>query len=225
MVKGENIYKTYGNVEILKGINIEIKEKEVISIVGASGAGKTTLLQILGTLDEMSEPIGSLEIAGQDVSKLSAKKLAKFRNERIGFVFQFHQLLPEFTALENVCIPAFIKKTDKISAVKRAKELLDFLGLSERLNSKPGKLSGGETQRVAVARSLINDPSVVLADEPTGNLDSKSTSILYNLFLKLRDEFGKTFVVVTHDVPFSKLTDRKVIMKDGKIIRRESYHE
>ncbi|RLJ69100.1 lipoprotein-releasing system ATP-binding protein [Lacinutrix venerupis] len=218
MIKAENIHKYYDELHVLKGVNVHIKKGEVVSIVGASGAGKTTLLQILGTLDGISKTEkASLIINGENISALSEKKLAKFRNENIGFIFQFHQLLPEFTALENVCIPAFIKKTPKAEATKRAKELLDFLGLENRYNHKPNELSGGEQQRVAVARALINNPSLIFADEPSGNLDSESAENLHSLFFKLRDEFGQTFVIVTHNEELANLADRKLVMVDGTI--------
>ena len=219
MIKATNIKKNYGNLHVLKGVDLEVKKGEVVSIVGASGAGKTTLLQILGTLDSPSNKAeSSLFINGIDVTQLSEKNLARFRNEHIGFIFQFHQLLPEFTALENVCIPAFIKNTPREEAEKRAKELLDFLGLSDRYDHKPSALSGGEQQRVAVARSLMNSPSVVLADEPSGNLDSESADNLHKLFFKLRDEFGQTFVLVTHNMELANMADRKLTMVDGMIV-------
>ncbi|WP_299886517.1 ABC transporter ATP-binding protein [uncultured Lacinutrix sp.] len=219
MIKAENIHKYYDDLHVLKGVNVHIKKGEVVSIVGASGAGKTTLLQILGTLDVISKKNNSsLVINEQNIGSLSEKGLAKFRNEHIGFIFQFHQLLPEFTAIENVCIPAFIKKTPKAEATKRAKELLDFLGLSHRYDHKPNELSGGEQQRVAVARALINNPSLIFADEPSGNLDSESAENLHNLFFKLRDEFGQTFVIVTHNEELANLADRKLTMVDGKIL-------
>lgn len=226
MIKARNIQKQYGNLAVLKGVDLHIQKGEIVSIVGASGAGKTTLLQILGTLDSQSNKRdSSLEINGISVSNLSDKDLAKFRNEHIGFIFQFHQLLPEFTALENVCIPAFIKKTPKDNAELRAKELLDFLGLSERYHHKPSALSGGEQQRVAVARALINNPSVVFADEPSGNLDSDSADNLHQLFFELRDEFGQTFVIVTHNELLADLADRKLTMVDGLIVNNESRKE
>ncbi|MBS9463637.1 ABC transporter ATP-binding protein [Flagellimonas sp. 389] len=219
MIKASNIKKRYGELQVLKGVDLEIKQGEVVSIVGASGAGKTTLLQILGTLDSPSnKKDSSLFINTKDVTQLNDKNLARFRNEHIGFIFQFHQLLPEFTALENVCIPAFIKKTSKTEAEKRAKELLDFLGLTDRYHHKPNALSGGEQQRVAVARSLINNPSVILADEPSGNLDSESADNLHQLFFKLRDEFGQTFVLVTHNSELANMADRKLTMVDGLIV-------
>ncbi|MGW9686157.1 ABC transporter ATP-binding protein [Flagellimonas sp. 2504JD1-5] len=219
MIKAVNIQKSYGQLQVLKGVDLEIQKQEVVSIVGASGAGKTTLLQILGTLDAPSNPKDcSLAVNDIDVLKLKDKPLARFRNEHIGFIFQFHQLLPEFTALENVCIPAFIKKTQKAEAERRAKELLDFLGLKNRYDHKPNALSGGEQQRVAVARSLINNPSVILADEPSGNLDSESADNLHQLFFKLRDEFGQTFVLVTHNSELANMADRKLTMVDGQIV-------
>ena len=219
MIKAVNIQKNYGKLQVLKGVDLEIQKKEVVSIVGASGAGKTTLLQILGTLDAPSNPSDcSLLVNDINVMQLKDKTLARFRNEHIGFIFQFHQLLPEFTALENVCIPAFIKKTSKVDAEKRAKELLDFLGLKNRYDHKPNALSGGEQQRVAVARSLINNPSVILADEPSGNLDSESADNLHKLFFQLRDEFGQTFVLVTHNMELANMADRKLTMVDGQIV-------
>lgn len=218
MIKASNIQKFYGNLEVLKGVAIEIEKGEVVAIVGASGAGKTTLLQILGTLDIPSNKIdSSITINNIAINSLTDKDLAKFRNEHIGFIFQFHQLLPEFTALENVCLPAFIKKTAKSEAEKRAKELLNFLGLSERMHHKPNELSGGEQQRVAVARSLINNPSVIFADEPSGNLDSESADNLHQLFFDLRKEFGQTFVIVTHNEELANMADRKLVMVDGLI--------
>ena len=222
MIRASNIQKFYGDLQVLKGVDLHIKKEEVISIVGASGAGKTTLLQILGTLDVQSNPKDSeLLINGIDVTRLSEKQLAKFRNEHIGFIFQFHQLLPEFTALENVCIPAFIKKTSKAQAEKRAKELLDFLGLTKRYGHKPNELSGGEQQRVAVARALINEPSIVFADEPSGNLDSESADNLHKLFFDLRDQFAQTFVIVTHNQELADMADRKLTMVDGLIVNKE----
>lgn len=218
MIKANNIHKYYDDLHVLKGVNVHIKKGEIVSIVGASGAGKTTLLHILGTLDRISKTNNAtLVINEEDISSLSEKQMAKFRNEHIGFIFQFHQLLPEFTALENVCIPAYIKKTPKAEAIKRAKELLNFLGLSHRYNHKPNELSGGEQQRVAVARALINNPSIIYADEPSGNLDSESAENLHNLFFKLRDQFGQTFVIVTHNEELADLADRKLVMVDGKM--------
>lgn len=219
MIKAENIHKYYDGLHVLKGVNLHIKKGEIVSIVGASGAGKTTLLQILGTLDKASsKEIPSLVMNAKSITDLRDKDLAKFRNEHIGFIFQFHQLLPEFTALENVCIPAFIKGTPKFETENKAKELLDFLGLSHRYDHKPNELSGGEQQRVAVARALINSPELIFADEPSGNLDSESAENLHNLFFKLRDEFGQTFVIVTHNEELADMADRKLVMVDGKII-------
>lgn len=218
MIQASNIQKKYGNLEVLKGVNISIEKGEVVAIIGASGAGKTTLLQILGTLDTPSNKKEStIQINGINTNTLTDKTLAKFRNEHIGFIFQFHQLLPEFTAIENVCLPAFIKGTSKNEAEKKAKELLDFLGLKERIHHKPNELSGGEQQRVAVARSLINNPSVIFADEPSGNLDSESADNLHQLFFELRKEFNQTFVIVTHNEELANMTDRKLIMVDGNI--------
>lgn len=218
MIQASNIHKYYDDLHVLKGINLDVKKSEIISIVGASGAGKTTLLQILGTLDHPSKAKNSsLIINTIDVKALNEKELAKFRNENLGFIFQFHQLLPEFTAIENVCIPAFIKGTSEKNAIEKAKTLLDFLGLSHRLNHKPNELSGGEQQRVAVARALINDPLVVLADEPSGNLDSTSAEQLHQLFFKLRDTFGYTFVLVTHNKELAKMADRKITITDGQV--------
>ena len=219
MIKAENLHKYYDELHVLKGVDLHIKKGEIVSIVGASGAGKTTLLQILGTLDTSEKNEGTLHINNVNVKTLKRKELAKFRNENLGFIFQFHQLLPEFTALENVCIPAFIKKTPKTEAEKRAKKLLSFLGLSDRINHKPNELSGGEQQRVAVARALINNPAIILADEPSGNLDTESAENLHNLFFKLRDEFGQTFVIVTHNEELAEMADRKLEMQDGKILR------
>ncbi|WP_047415222.1 ABC transporter ATP-binding protein [Cellulophaga sp. Hel_I_12] len=219
MIEAKNIEKFYGDLKVLKGVDLHIKQGEVVSIVGPSGAGKTTLLQILGTLDQQSNKKESqLFIKDTDVTLLSDKDIAKFRNEHIGFIFQFHQLLPEFSALENVCIPAFIKKTSKTEAEKRAKELLDFLGLSHRYHHKPSELSGGEQQRVAVARALVNNPAVIFADEPSGNLDTESADNLHQLFFKLRDEFGQTFVIVTHNEELADMADRKLTMVDGRMI-------
>jgi len=218
MIEAKNIHKYYDELHVLKGVDLHIKKSEIVSIVGASGAGKTTLLQILGTLDTFKDTKSSLQINGVDIGSLSGKKMAKFRNENLGFIFQFHQLLPEFTALENVCIPAFIKNTPKSEAIQRAKELLSFLGLSHREDHKPNELSGGEQQRVAVARALINNPAIILADEPSGNLDTESAENLHNLFFKLRDEFGQTFVIVTHNEELANMADRKLVMQDGIII-------
>ncbi|MEZ4802681.1 MAG: ABC transporter ATP-binding protein [Gelidibacter sp.] len=219
MIKAANIHKYYNELHVLKGVDLHIAKSEIVSIVGASGAGKTTLLQILGTLDRAaSKDASELIINDVNLNSLNDKALAKFRNEHIGFIFQFHQLLPEFTALENVCIPAFIKKTSKTDAEKRAKELLDFLGLKDRYHHKPNELSGGEQQRVAVARALVNNPDLIFADEPSGNLDSESAENLHNLFFKLRDEFGQTFVIVTHNEELANMADRKLVMVDGKIV-------
>lgn len=222
MIKASNIHKYYGELEVLKGVDLHIKKGEIVSIVGASGAGKTTLLQILGTLDVQSNRKDStLLINTIETTNLNDKDLAKFRNEHIGFIFQFHQLLPEFTAIENVCLPAFIKKTPKAKAETRAKELLDFLGLSHRYDHKPAELSGGEQQRVAVARALINNPSIIFADEPSGNLDSESADNLHKLFFELREKFGQTFVIVTHNAELAEMADRKLTMVDGKIVDKE----
>ncbi|MCD2259000.1 ABC transporter ATP-binding protein [Psychroserpens luteolus] len=219
MIKAKNIHKYYGDLHVLKGVDLDINKGEVVSIVGASGAGKTTLLQIIGTLDQISTNNSSeLVINNVSIPQLADKALAKFRNEHIGFIFQFHQLLPEFTALENVCIPAFIFGKSQHEAETRAKELLDFLGLSHRYDHKPNELSGGEQQRVAVARALVNNPSLIFADEPSGNLDSESAENLHNLFFKLRDEFGQTFVIVTHNEELANMADRKLTMVDGKIV-------
>jgi len=218
MIVANNLHKYYDTLHVLKGVDLHITKGEIVSIVGASGAGKTTLLQILGTLDSFEGLDGSLIIKNIDIASLNRKELAKFRNENLGFIFQFHQLLPEFTALENVCIPAFIKNTPKAEAEKKAKELLAFLGLSHRETHKPNELSGGEQQRVAVARALINNPSIILADEPSGNLDTESAENLHNLFFKLRDEFGQTFVIVTHNTDLAAMADRKLVMQDGKIV-------
>ncbi|PIA82090.1 lipoprotein ABC transporter ATP-binding protein [Gaetbulibacter sp. 4G1] len=219
MIKANNVHKYFNDLHVLKGVNIHVKKGEVVSIVGASGAGKTTLLQLLGTLDRASSKEDfNITINSTNINTLNDKTLAKFRNEHIGFIFQFHQLLPEFTALENVCLPAFIKGTKKSDAEKRAKELLDFLGLSHRYDHKPNELSGGEQQRVAVARALINNPDLIFADEPSGNLDSESAETLHSLFFKLREEFGQTFVIVTHNEELANLADRKLTMVDGKIV-------
>ncbi|WP_159023148.1 ABC transporter ATP-binding protein [Formosa sp. L2A11] len=218
MIQAKNIHKYYDDFHVLKGVNLHIKKGEIVSIVGASGAGKTTLLQILGTLDSPSKKEDcELVINGVNIQNLKEKGLAKFRNEHIGFIFQFHQLLPEFTALENVCIPAYIKGVKTSEAEPRAKELLDFLGLSHRHNHKPNELSGGEQQRVAVARALINNPGLIFADEPSGNLDSESAEQLHSLFFKLREQFGQTFVIVTHNEELANLADRKLVMVDGNI--------
>lgn len=215
MIVTRDITKSYGNLQVLKGITLDIKEGEVVSIVGASGAGKTTLLQIIGTLSKQNS--GTVIINGKDTSSLQGNELARFRNTNIGFVFQFHQLLPEFTAFENVCIPGYIARAQRKKVENRAGELLGFLGLSDRFEHKPGELSGGEQQRVAIARALVNDPAVILADEPSGNLDTENKNELHNLFFRLRDEFGKTLVIVTHDMGLAEMADRKIVMKDGKI--------
>ena len=216
MVATKNIIKSFGDLQVLKGIDLYIDKGEIVSIVGTSGAGKTTLLQIIGTIGRQDS--GSIIINGIDVSLLNAKKISCFRNENIGFVFQFHHLLPEFTALENVCIPAYIAKQSKQKTEKRAMELLDFLKVSNRATHKPNQLSGGEQQRVAVARALINQPAIILADEPSGNLDTKNTEELHSLFFRLRNEFQQTFVIVTHDTKLAELSDRIITLKDGKIV-------
>ncbi|MCK4407900.1 MAG: ABC transporter ATP-binding protein [Bacteroidales bacterium] len=215
MIKAIDIYKSYGNLQVLKGINLEIQKGEIVSIVGASGAGKSTLLHILGTLDKADQ--GIVEINGIAVNQLSEKKLSEFRNKKIGFVFQFHHLLPEFTALENICIPAFIAKESRKNAEKKASELLNILNLTDRAEHKPSELSGGEQQRLAVARALINNPAVVLADEPSGNLDSASSIELHELFFSLRDQLNQTFVIVTHNDELANMADRKLVIKDGVI--------
>jgi lipoprotein-releasing system ATP-binding protein len=219
MIQANNIHKFYDQLQVLKGVDLHIAKGEIVSIVGASGAGKTTLLQILGTLDKpATENHLQLLINGADVLKMNDKLLSKFRNEHLGFIFQFHQLLPEFTALENVCIPAFIAGKKKAETEIEARKLLDYLGLSHRIDHKPSELSGGEQQRVAVARALINKPAVIFADEPSGNLDTASAENLHQLFFQLRDEFGQTFVIVTHNEELANMADRKLIMSDGKII-------
>jgi lipoprotein-releasing system ATP-binding protein len=219
MIKATNIHKYYDDLHVLKGVDLEIKQGEIVSIVGPSGAGKTTLLQILGTLDNASKDSGNVIIKDILVNELTGKELAKFRNEHIGFIFQFHQLLPEFTAIENVCIPAYIRGAEKQEAEIKAKGLLDYLGLTHRYYHKPTELSGGEQQRVAVARALINDPSVILADEPSGNLDTESAEHLHKLFFELREKFGQTFVIVTHNEELANMADRKLEMIDGLIVR------
>lgn len=220
MIKATNLKKTYDNLEVLKGVDLHIKEGEIISIVGASGAGKTTLLQILGTLDKPTiTQDTTLLINGTTILNLKDKELSAFRNLNLGFIFQFHQLLPEFTAIENVCIPAFIANKDKNETETEAKRLLTFLGLEHRISHYPSELSGGEQQRVAVARALINKPKVIFADEPSGNLDTASAENLHQLFFKLREEFGQTFVIVTHNEDLANMADRKLIMKDGQLIK------
>ncbi len=218
MIVAKNLHKYYGALHVLRGVDLSISKGGIVSVVGASGAGKTTLLQIIGTLDSFQSNGASLVINDTDIARLNRRDLAKFRNEHLGFIFQFHQLLPEFTALENVCIPGFIKNTPKAEVEKRAKELLSFLGLSHRESHKPNELSGGEQQRVAVARALINNPAIILADEPSGNLDTESAENLHHLFFKLRDTFGQTFVIVTHNEELAEMADRKLVMQDGKIV-------
>jgi len=217
MIKAKNIYKSFGSLKVLKGIDLHIKKKEIVAIVGPSGAGKTTLLQILGTLDK-PDPKAEITINNYEVLKLKDRKLAHFRNTHVSFIFQFHQLLPEFTALENVCIPGFIANKPKHKVIKEAKEILNYLQLSDRLEHHPNELSGGEQQRVAVARALINKPAIIFADEPTGNLDSASADSLHQLFFDLRDKFGHTFVIVTHNRELAKMADRTLEMKDGIIL-------
>lgn len=216
MIKGINLSKSYGDLQVLQSVDVAIKQGEIVSITGPSGAGKSTLLQLLGTLDAPKG--GSVSYNDIQVSALKPSDMDKFRNENIGFIFQFHHLLPEFTALENVCMPAFIKNVSKKDAAIRATELLDTLGLSDRLHHKPNELSGGEQQRVAVARALMNNPKVIFADEPSGNLDTENANELHHLFLKLRDDYGQTFVIVTHNEELAAMADRVIKMKDGKII-------
>ena len=216
MLRAEGLKKSYGALNVLKGVDIEIRKGEVVSIVGASGAGKSTLLHILGTLDKPDE--GNVQLAGTDVFAQTSKALAEFRNKNLGFVFQFHNLLPEFSALENVMIPGFIARTDEMKVKSRAFKLLESLGLKERAEHKPSELSGGEQQRVAVARALINEPVLIFADEPSGNLDSNNAKELHQLFFKLRDEFGQTFVIVTHNQEFAAMTDRRLEIKDGRMV-------
>lgn len=219
MIYANNIHKYYGDLHVLKGVNLHIAKSEIVSIVGPSGAGKTTLLHILGTLDQPDKKVDSrLAVNGIDIYSQNSKLLSKFRNEQVGFIFQFHQLLPEFTALENICIPAFIKGTSNVEAEKRAFELLEFLNLTARAHHKPAELSGGEQQRIAVARSLINNPAVIYADEPSGNLDSESAENLHKLFFQLREEFHQTFVIVTHNEELANMADRKLTMVDGEIV-------
>ncbi|MFT7612251.1 MAG: lipoprotein-releasing system ATP-binding protein [Parvicellaceae bacterium] len=216
MIETRNIVKSYGSLEVLKGVNFKVNQGEIVAIVGASGAGKTTFLQILGTLDRPNS--GDILFNNENISLLSKQDLAKFRNQHIGFVFQFHNLLPEFTALENVCMPGFIGKRNKTEVIEKATELLTHLGLADRLSHKPSKLSGGEQQRVAVARALINNPDLILADEPSGNLDSQNARDLYDLFKELRNDFKQTFVIVTHNEEFAHLADRTITMKDGIMV-------
>ena len=216
MIQATGIHKSYGSLEVLKGIDLHIAKREIVSIVGASGAGKSTLLHIIGTLDKADR--GQLFIDGTEVSKLNETALAAFRNQKIGFVFQFHHLLPEFTAIENICIPAYIGGMGKKEATERAEKLLEYLNLTGRKTHKPSELSGGEQQRIAVARALINQPAVVLADEPSGNLDSKSAEELHKLFFRLRDEMNQTFVIVTHNPTLAAMSDRTITIKDGKIV-------
>ena len=222
MIQAKNLHKYYDQLHVLKGVDLHIQKGEIVSIVGASGAGKTTLLQILGTLDKPSPSLNAangleLKINGQDILTMNDKTLSKFRNLNLGFIFQFHQLLPEFTALENVCIPAFIANKSKVETEVEAKKLLTYLGLSHRMDHKPNELSGGEQQRVAVARALINKPAIIFADEPSGNLDTASAENLHQLFFKLRDELGQTFVIVTHNEELANMADTKLIMVDGLI--------
>ncbi|MCB0705724.1 MAG: ABC transporter ATP-binding protein [Saprospiraceae bacterium] len=216
MIKATNIHKQYGDLHVLRGVDLQIKKGEVVSIVGKSGAGKSTLLHILGTIDSPNE--GTVWLNETDIFKLKTNKLAAYRNEHIGFVFQFHHLLPEFTALENVCIPAFIGKKSPAYAEKKAMELLDYLGLADRITHKPSQLSGGEQQRVAVARALVNNPEVVFADEPSGNLDSASSKELHQLIFRLRDDFDQTFVIVTHNEELAQMSDRRLEMVDGRLL-------
>jgi len=216
VIRAENLHKHYGKLHVLKGISLEIGKGEVVSIVGASGAGKTTLLQLLGTLDKPGD--GKIFINETDVATLSDKKLSAFRNKNIGFVFQFHHLLPEFTAIENICLPALIAGTSKKEAESKASKLLELLGVTARADHKPGELSGGEQQRVAVARALINSPSVILADEPSGNLDTHNAHELHKLFFDLRQQLNQTFVIVTHNNELANMSDRKIVMQDGKVI-------
>ena len=216
MIKAKNIYKSFGNVNVLKGVDLTIDKGEIACIVGASGAGKSTLLQIIGTLDKADK--GSITIDNQDISSLNQKSLASFRNQKIGFVFQFHHLLPEFTALENICIPAYIAGISKKESIEKAMQLLDYLNLTDRKDHKPSMLSGGEQQRIAVARALINNPAIILADEPSGNLDSQSAHDLHHLFFDLRDKTGQTCIIVTHNPQLAEMADKTITMKDGLIV-------
>ncbi|MBO5848876.1 MAG: ABC transporter ATP-binding protein [Bacteroidales bacterium] len=216
MIKANNIYKSFGNVDVLKGVDLTVNKGEVACIIGASGAGKSTLLQIIGTLEKADK--GQIFIDNQDINKLNSKNLAAFRNKKIGFVFQFHHLLPEFTALENICIPAYIAGISKKEATEKAMQLLDYLNLTDRKDHKPSMLSGGEQQRIAVARALINDPAIILADEPSGNLDSQSAKELHELFFNLRNKTGQTFIIVTHNPQLAEMADRTFTMKDGAIV-------
>jgi len=220
MLKATNIHKSFGSVEVLKGIHLEVKKQEIVSIVGASGAGKSTLLQIMGTIENADK--GTVEIDGVRANELGDKALSEFRNSKIGFVFQFHHLLPEFTALENICIPAYIKGFTRKEAEKRAYELLDFMSLTDRAEHKPSAMSGGEQQRIAIARALINNPAVILADEPSGYLEANASQALHHLFLKLRKEFGQTFIIVTHNKELANLADRKVEIIDGVISKENN---
>ena len=215
MIRAQNIHKAYGKVQVLKGVDLEISKGEIVSIVGASGSGKSTLLQILGTIEKFDQ--GRVMIEEVDVSVLNDKKLSEFRNQKIGFVFQFHHLLPEFTALENICIPAFISGQNRGEAEKKALQLMKMMGIAERASHKPAELSGGEQQRVAIARALINNPSVILADEPSGNLDSESSASLHKLFFTLRKDLGQTFVIVTHNQELAAMADRKLLISDGVV--------
>ena len=215
MIKIKNIYKSFKSLQVLKGIDLHVKKGEIVSIVGPSGAGKTTLLQIIGSL--MPADLGNVLINNTDITKLNQKKISKFRNNNIGFVFQFHHLLPEFTAIENICLPAYIKGTSKSEAIKRATELLSFLNLTERAEHKPGEMSGGEQQRVAVARAVINRPSIILADEPSGNLDTQNKESLHKLFFSLRDKYEQTFIIVTHNDNLAQMSDRVIKIQDGLV--------
>jgi lipoprotein-releasing system ATP-binding protein len=219
ILSARNIHKSFGALHVLKGVNIDVEPGEIITIVGKSGAGKSTLLHIIGTLDRADS--GSVVITDKEVTRMSERELASFRNATVGFIFQFHHLLPEFTALENVCIPAFIQGKSKSSSITRGKELLAYLGLSDRLEHKPKAMSGGEQQRVAVARALMNNPKVIFADEPTGNLDSDTSQDIHRLFLRLRDDFGQTFIIVTHNQELAKLSDRNLVMQDGLFLPSE----